>query len=73
VQGVEDPPSTFRFLDRQIWPGDVADEQCVAGEQRPRLITVAGVDQRKGCVLRTVPRRMQGAHLLARMRSSWTW
>ena len=45
-------------LDREVGPGDVADEQRVAAEQRPGGVVAAGVAQQEGGVLGPVPRRV---------------
>ena len=41
---------------------DVADEQRVAGQHRPRLVAARGVDQRERRVLGPVARRVERAH-----------
>ena len=43
-------------------PRDVADEQRVAAEHRPRLVAAGAVDQRERRVLGAVARRVQRAH-----------
>ncbi len=62
LKRVEDATRAFSFLDREIWSGDVVDEEGVAGEDRPRIVATAAVDQGKGGVLRAVARRMKGAN-----------
>ena len=62
VQRPEDPARALLLLDRQIGPRDVAHEQRVAGQHRPRLVAARGVDERERGVLRPVPGRVQRAH-----------
>jgi hypothetical protein len=62
VQRPEDPPRPLGLLDRQVRPRDVADEQRVAGQHRPRLLAAARVDQREGRVLGPVPGRVERLH-----------
>ena len=59
VQRAEDAAGALGLLDREVGPRDVADEQRVAGEHRPRLVAARGVDQREGGVLRPVAGRVQ--------------
>ena len=61
AQGVEDPARALGLLDGQVGPRDVADEQRVAGQHRPRLLAAARVDQRERGVLGPVAGRVQGA------------
>ena len=41
VQRVEDAARALLLVDREVGPGDVADEQRVAGQHRPRLVAAA--------------------------------
>ncbi len=61
MQGAEYLARALGLLDREVGAGDVADEQAVAGEHRPRLRAAGGVDQRERGVLRAVARGVQGA------------
>jgi hypothetical protein len=60
VQGAEHHSGALAGLDRQVGPGDVADEQRVAAEQRPGRAAAAGVAQQEGGVLGPVPGRVHG-------------
>jgi fructose-1,6-bisphosphatase II len=46
----------------QIWPRDVADEQRVAADHRPRLAAPRAIDEHERGVLRAVAGRVQRAH-----------
>ncbi len=48
-------------LHGQVGPGDVVDEQRVAGQHRPGLVAAGGVDEREGTVLRPVAGRGEHA------------
>ena len=48
VQRAEHLGGTLAGLDRQVGAGDVADEQRVAGEQRPGRAAAAGVAEQEG-------------------------
>jgi hypothetical protein len=61
VEAAKDVACSFVLVDREIGPRDVADEQGVSGEHRPRLVATVGVDERKRSVLRAMPRRVNGA------------
>ena len=61
VQAGEDAARALVALDRQVGPGDVADEQRVAGQHRPRLVAAAAVDERERGVLGPVAGRVQRA------------
>jgi hypothetical protein len=61
VQGMEDPVGALLLLDREVGSRDVADEQRVAAEHRPRLEASRPVDQGKRRVLGPVSRRVHGA------------
>ena len=56
VQRAEDAARALLLVDREVGPGDVADEQRVAGQHRPRLGAARGVDQRERRVLGPVAR-----------------
>ena len=58
VQGAEHLGRTLARLDREVGPGDVADEQRVAAEQRPGGAAAAGVAQQEGGVLGPVAGRV---------------
>ena len=58
VQGAEHLGRALARLHRQVGPGDVADEQRVAAEQRPGGAAAAGVAQQEGGVLGPVPGRV---------------
>ena len=60
VQGAEHRGRALARLHRQVGPGDVADEQRVAAEQRPGVAATAGVAQQEGGVLGPVPGRVHG-------------
>src|SRR5450432_1267046 len=62
AQRVKDALRTLLLLDGQVRPGDVADEQRVASQHRPRLRTAGSVSEREGGVLRAVTWRVQGPH-----------
>ena len=62
VQGAEDRARALVLVDGEVGPRDVADEQRVAGQHRPRLVAALGVDQRERRVLGPVPGRVQRAH-----------
>ena len=62
VQRVEDRARALLLVDGQVGPRDVADEQRVAGEHRPRLAAAGRVDQREGGVLGPVAGRVHRAH-----------
>ena len=62
VQRAEDPARALLLVHGQVGPGDVAHEQAVAGEHRPRLLAALRVDQRERAVLGAVARRVQRAH-----------
>ena len=62
VQRAEDAARALLLVDREVGPRDVADEQRVAGEHRPRLVAARGVDERERRVLGPVPGRVQRAH-----------
>ena len=51
VQGAEDVRGPLARLDREVGPGDVADEQRVAAEQGPGGAVAAGVAEQEGGVL----------------------
>ena len=59
MQRAEDVARALRLLDREVGAGDVADEQGVAAQHRPRLVAAVRVDQREGRVLGPVARRVQ--------------
>ena len=61
VERVEDAAGALLLVDREVGPGDVADEQRVAGEDRPRLVRAGAVDERERGVLGPVPGRVQRA------------
>ena len=61
LERAEDPAGPLALLDRQVRPGDVVDEQGVAGEHRPRLLATATIDQGEGGVLGPVARCVQGS------------
>ena len=65
AQRAEDPARALLLLDREVGPRDVAHEQRVAGQHRPRLRPARGVDQRERRVLGPVPGRV---HARARSR-----
>jgi hypothetical protein len=48
VQRMKDAGGALALLDREVGAGDVADEQRVAAEHRPRLGSARVVDQREG-------------------------
>jgi hypothetical protein len=54
VQGVEHLRGAFARLDRQVWTGDVADEERVAGEERPGSAPAARVGEQEAGVLGAV-------------------
>ena len=56
VQRAEDAARALLLVDREVGPGDVADEQRVAGEHGPRLVAARGVDQHERGVLGAVAR-----------------
>ena len=62
AQRAEDALRALGLVDGQVGARDVADEQRVAGQHRPRLRPARGVDQREGRVLGPVAGRVQGAH-----------
>ena len=62
LQRAEDAARALLLLDREVRSCDIADEQAVAGEDGPRLVAAAGVDQRQCGVLGTMSRRVDGAH-----------
>ena len=49
------------LVDREVGPRDVADEQRVARQDRPRLVAAPGVDERERRVLGAVAGRVQRA------------
>ena len=51
VQRAEDVDGALARLDRQIGPGDVADEERVAAQHRPGLVAAGGVAQQERGVL----------------------
>ena len=59
VQRAEDAARALLLVDRQVGPRDVADEQRVAGQHRPRLVAAVAVDQRERGVLGAVARGVQ--------------
>ena len=61
-QRAEHAARALLALDRQVRPRDVADEQRVAGQDRPRLGAARGVGQHERRVLGPVPGRVQRAH-----------
>jgi hypothetical protein len=61
VQGTEDLARALGLVDREVGPRDVADEQAVAGEDRPRLGAARRVDQGERGVLGPVAGCVQGA------------
>jgi hypothetical protein len=62
VQRPEDPARAVGLLDRQVGPRDVADEQRVAGQHRPRLVAAPPIDERERGVLGPVPGRVERPH-----------
>jgi len=62
AQRVKYPLRSLLLVDGQVGAGDVADEQRVAAEHRPRLRTAGRVGERERGVLRAVTRRVQGPH-----------
>jgi hypothetical protein len=62
AQGSEDALRPLLPVDREVRARDVADEQRVARQHRPRLGTAGGVDQREGGVLGPVARCVQRPH-----------
>ena len=62
VQRAEDAARALLLVDREVGARDVADEQRVAGQHRPRLVAARGVDQRERRVLGPVAGRVQRAH-----------
>ncbi len=64
-QRAEDAARALGLLHRQVRSRDVADEQRVAGQHRPRLVAAARVDQRERRVLRAVAGSVQRAHAQA--------
>ena len=62
VEAVEDPARALRAVDGEVRPRDVADEQRVAAEDRPRLVAARAVDERERGVLGAMAGRVQGAH-----------
>ncbi len=54
VERVEDAARSLALLDREVWAGDVANEQRVAAEHRPRVGPARVVDQRERGVLGTM-------------------
>jgi hypothetical protein len=63
VERVKDAASALFLVDRKVGAGDVADEQRVAGQHRPRLVAARGVDERERGVLGAAPGRVQRADL----------
>src|SRR5439155_22071798 len=61
VQGPIDALGALHLVDREVWPGDVAHEQAVAGQHRPRLAAAGRVDESEGGVLGPVPGGVQRA------------
>src|SRR4051812_20133481 len=62
VERPEDVKRALRPVDREVGPGDVAYEQAVAAEHRPRLVAPLGGDERERRVLGAVPRRVERPH-----------
>ena len=62
VQAVEDLARALLALDREVGAGDVADEEAVACQHRPRLVAARAVDEREGGVLGAVAGGVDGAH-----------
>jgi hypothetical protein len=62
LQGVEEVLGSLDRLDGEVRTRGVADEERVSGEHEPRLVGTAAVDDRKGAVLGTVPRRVNRPH-----------
>ena len=63
VERVEDAARALLLVDGEVGAGDVADEQRVAGQDRPRLVAARGVDERERGVLGAVAGRVQRADL----------
>ena len=62
VQRAEDAARALFFLDREVGPRDVIDEEGVAGQDSPRLVRARRVDQRKRRVLGTVTGSVERSH-----------
>ena len=61
VQRAEDPPRALVLVHGEVGAGDVADEQRVTREDRPRLVAAPPIDQRERGVLGAVAWRVQRA------------
>ena len=61
VQRRMDPAGAVLLVHGEVGAGDVADEQAVAAQHRPRLRPPRAVDQRERGVLGPMPRRVQRA------------
>ena len=59
MQRPEDVGGSLPRLDREVGASDVADEERVAGQHRPRLAAAAGVAQEEAGVLGPVPGRVE--------------
>jgi len=62
LEGAEDAARALGFLDGQVGPRDVADEQRVAGQHGPGLLAPTGVDEGERGVLGPVAGRVQDPH-----------
>ena len=62
MEAVEDPARALALVDGEIRPGDIADEQRVAAEHRPRLVAARAVHERERRVLRAMTRSVQRPH-----------
>lgn len=62
AQAVEEALGSLLWLDGEVRPSRVADEQRVAGEHEPRLVPPGAVDHREAAVLGAVARRVDRAH-----------
>ena len=63
MQRVEDSRRAVARLDREVGPRDVADEQRVAGQHRPRIASTSGVPQHERGVLGAMARCVHGLNL----------
>ncbi len=59
AQAVEEPLGALPRRDGEVGAGSVADEERVAGEHQPRLVSSRAVDHRERAVLGPVPRRVK--------------
>jgi hypothetical protein len=62
TQRPEDAACALGLLDREVGPRDIADEQRVAGQDRPRLLAAPQVEQRERRVLGPVAGRVERSH-----------